>query len=88
MEIPSRLFYGGALEECADKAHTEFLNGWDKLKMKDERAFPLLMIGETNTHNNVCVCFDVSLLTLSGVDGQHEHEVESPSFYNQAEVRY
>jgi hypothetical protein len=47
LEIPSRLFYAGALEERADRRRTEFLAGWDRMP-RDARgeAFPVLMIGE------------------------------------------
>lgn len=43
--MPSALFYGGALQECADRAHTESLGGWDKLPRPGGESFPLLMIG-------------------------------------------
>jgi len=45
LEVPSALFYGGALQECADPAQVNSLCGWDKLPQTDGGSFPLLMIG-------------------------------------------
>lgn len=46
LEVPSALFYGGALQECADPAQVNSLCGWDKLPQTEGGSFPLLMIGE------------------------------------------
>ena len=70
LEIPSKLFYDGLLEECGDRAMLDQLYGWEMLPKSvssDGSAihFPLLMVG---------------------VDGQHQHEPNSPSFYNLQEI--
>ena len=55
LEVPSALFYGGALQECADPAQVNSLCGWDKLPQTDGATFPLLMIGEFMPR--LCFCF-------------------------------
>ena len=42
-EVSSRLFYGGALEECGDAALVNSLTGFGPLPR--DRAFPVLFVG-------------------------------------------
>ena len=59
LEVPSALFYGGALQECADPAQVNSLCGWDKLPQTDGASFPLLMIGEFMSRFYLCFCGSV-----------------------------
>jgi hypothetical protein len=39
LEVPSRLFYGGLLEEHADRERIQALCGWDKLPQSPPLPF-------------------------------------------------
>lgn len=68
LEIPSKLFYDGLLEECGDRQTLDRLSQWNLLpssKGTGGTHFPLLLIG---------------------VNGTHQHDQNSPSFYNVKEI--
>ena len=48
LDLPSRLSYGGALVECADRAVTSSMAHWDELVATD---FPLLFYGCQSAHS-------------------------------------
>ena len=70
LETPSKLFYDGLLEECGDRATLDKLQGWDMLP---------------KSYNNDGTPIHFPLLMV-GVDGQHQHDYNSPSFYNLQEI--
>jgi len=68
LEVPSRLFYDGALEEYGDEELLDSLLDWEPLQQQDsgtKAPIPMLFVG---------------------VDGTHQHDLDSPSFFNISEI--
>ena len=63
-EVSSRLFYGGALEECGDKAQINSLLSYHPLPQ--DRPFPVLFIGtyENFTFTSHLLCFVLFCLSM------------------------
>ncbi|EOD14397.1 hypothetical protein EMIHUDRAFT_436918 [Emiliania huxleyi CCMP1516] len=49
LSLPSRLYYGSELQECADPATSRVMEGWEGLR---RRGFPLLFYGVSSAHTH------------------------------------
>ena len=70
LDTPSKLFYDGLLEECGNRATLDKLQGWE-------------MLPKCYNREGSPIHFP---LLMVGVDGQHQHDYNSPSFYNLQEI--
>jgi len=73
LHVPSNMFYDGLLEECGDPTLLNVMKGWEMLPCS------------TNKNNNTSKSTHFPLLFI-GVNGRHEHERESPSYFNKDEI--
>jgi len=68
------MFYDGLLEECGDPNILNVMANWEMLP------------SATKNSNDVAAKSTHFPLLFVGVNGQHEHERESPSYYNKDEI--
>jgi hypothetical protein len=63
LEVPSQQFYAGALEERADRRHTEYLAGWERMPRTPRGdVFPLMIVGKQSRVQCVCtLCCEATL---------------------------
>ena len=70
LSVSNDLFYGGKLKACGDPKVTDSLCSWT----------PSANLLESQVQHKSCP------LWVIGIEGQDAHEIDSPSFYNDAEV--
>jgi superfamily I DNA and/or RNA helicase len=82
LHVPSELFYGGVLMESGDRGALDSLGEWEELqgnRFAEECDDRLEVTEEEAVSRPFVVLFQA-------VDGQHKHDIDSPSFYNIDEI--
>lgn len=83
IEVPSRLFYDRALEQCGDETLINSMLQWEMLPGSSSSSAalsmaPMAVAGARAGGGGFPILF-------YGVLGEHQHELESPSFFNVVE---
>lgn len=82
LEVPSKLFYGNRLIACALSGVTSSLLNWDMLSPNGKA--PILFAGIEFVYQHWIIGrIDCAFI---GVEGKQEHDIDSPSFFNNLEV--
>lgn len=94
LHVPSSLFYGGVLVESGNVDRLDSLGDWSELGGASFLRKPLDTVETFSSDDEEEYPSPTSarsprpfVLQFRGVDGQHDHEVDSPSFFNLEEVQ-